>query len=502
MRFVVGFICLGMSAWLVAGGGCLPLIDLDDNNRNPAPGTTLAVSVNTPTTNRTVPEGTAIAIRWLAVNRTGQGAVATISATRLSDLAEQVIAGGVRVESNIAQTIDWDTTGVEAGEYRIRVRVDAGAQSKEATAEGRITIDAAPTFIFSAPTSDSTVVFADPNDPNSTAESVSIRWRAFDAGGSASAVIGLDPDTDHESGNEIEIHRVELPETGSTETFSFSGDDIDDEAVPAGTYNLYAIAEDSLNAKVIVNGLARIIVPERPEIPEPGELAITEPEEDVDSLVNGDPIEIKFTLDEPNDVLVDLRLDSDANHANGNEITILSQMLVKKETKSESFSWNGNDSSGAPVPHGIYQVVIVVNTGSALPKTADSEARVLRRLNDRQPLIALLTPNATTQVDTGQFVSISWRDEDPDGDAIIRVTIDDDAVPNETTETGEPEIVILSGRAAAGDGVEDTFLYQIPASLQPGTYHIFAYIRKPSTIGAGQISAAGGRLIVKDPNSP
>ncbi|MCC6357837.1 MAG: hypothetical protein IT450_03770, partial [Phycisphaerales bacterium] len=85
--------------------------------------------------------------------------------------------------------------------------------------------------------------------------------------------------------------------------------------------------------------------------------------------------------------------------------------------------------------------------------------------------------------------------------ANVFLFIDDDVNPQEDTETGAAEIQILANRTAGGDGVQDTFAYQIPSSLGPGTYYIFAYIDRDSTRPFDHSSVAAGRINIADPNN-
>jgi len=125
---------------------------------------------------------------------------------------------------------------------------------------------------------------------------------------------------------------------------------------------------------------------------------------------------------------------------------------------------------------------------------------VFRRSNAGQPLIALLEPATDQNVSNSSFLKIRWRDEDPNEAATVRLTLDDDRIPNETTETDADEREILSGREAAGDGVLDIFDFQTPADLAPGTYYLFAYIDRDGSPPFDNISVSAARIIVPDPS--
>ncbi len=504
---VAALVALALSAVLV-GATCVPLIDLDAGNRVD-PTSKLAVSAMKPAVSRAVPSGAQIEIEWTAVNLTGDDAVGTVIVRSRKDFSDTILEGGLRLpESGGSRIVTWDTTGFEGGEYSILVRVEAGTRTAEDSAPGRITINTPPSLEFTEPTED--VVLGapqpDPNDPNQTIESdsVTIRWTSFDPDGDGNASISVDPDLDHESGNETVIKEVAIPAEAGFDSMAWDGTDVEGQRVDPDTYHVFASISDGLNEARFVDGLATITVPAEPNEPnEPNyTLAITEPAEDTEFLRGTDPLKITFTLDEPNSVLVDIEVDPDDNHRNGNERTILSQRLVDPNTHEDSFEWGGLDSDDKPIVDGIYRLLLIVNRGSSVPQIVESDALVFRRGLEGQPLITLLEPATDKTVKAGDFVFIKWRDEDPDESASIRLFLDDDDTPLEQIETGDPEIEILPDpREAAGDGVLDTFNYRVESSLAPGRYYIFAYIDRDDAEPIDDFAIAGGQIVIEDPNA-
>jgi len=524
MRYGV-LIALALTFFLT-GATCVPLIDLEAGGDGVEPGTELAVSVMKPATEREVPLGTVIEIEWTAANETENEAVATVLVRARATFAETILEGGLRLpEAGGTRSLAWDTTGFEGGEYTIAVRVDAGTLSEEATASARITINTPPSFSFTEPFEDTELAVQededdpndpngditpsddgdDPNDPNSDTPSVTIRWTAFDPDGDGTAEIVLDPGPVHDTGNEIVIAERELPEEEGFESLVWEGNDTAGEPVEAGTYYLFARVSDGINEDQVVEGLGQIIVPEGPE---EFELAITQPEEDTDFLTTDDPLTIEYTLDEDDDVLIDLEIDSDDNHGNGNEIPILLRRLIETGTNEDSFEWDGTDSDDVEVGDGIYKIILRVlrETGTAV---VTSEGFVFRRSEEEQPLIALLSPSSDVTVDEGTSVSVTWRDDDPLGDedaeesSKIRITIDDDELPDEAVETDEAEIEVLVDWDAAGDGVQDrlTIPYRDLDDLAPGRYYIFAYIDRDGADPIDHVSIAAGQIVIEDPDA-
>ena len=527
MRYGI-LLALGLSIFLV-GATCFPIFELDPATESAA-GTTLVVSVITPAEDRQVAAGDSVTIEWTVANLTDSSAVATVLVRARADFADTILVGGLRIpESGGLQSVDWDTTdfpGVSqdegvvsvdwdtadfpGGEYSIHVQVEAGELSEETTAEGHITLNTPPTFEFTEPTEDTELLEQDPNDPNDPnapllPAEVTIGWSAYDPDSDGTAEIGIDPDTDHDSGNEITIYEAGIPRTSGVDSIDWDGTSTSGERVEGDTYYLFAAISDEVSAERFVEGLARIIVPEVLE------LAVTQPDEDTDFLTTDDPLTIEFTLDEDDDVFIDLRIDPDEDHRNGNETTILARYLVEWGTHEDSFDWDGDDSEGNPVGHGIYRIFMAVNRGAASPQIVEAEGLVFRRSAEEQPLIGVLQPDTdqTLVGGVGGEVLIRWRDNDPSESAKIRLTIDDDATPDEAVEPAEgpleEEELPSAGWGdldAAGDGLEDTFTFYVGDDRAPGRYWIFAYIDRDEVAPWDNIAIAAGQVVVEDPDEP
>lgn len=174
------------------------------------------------------------------------------------------------------------------------------------------------------------------------------------------------------------------------------------------------------------------------------------------------------------------------------------------------FAWDGTYSDDALVPEGIYRIFIVLNSGASTPETAEGPGLVFRRATADDPLIALLEPAQPQTVSAGSFVTLRWRDDDPTETATIRLTIDDDPRPAEGevgSDDDMAEIEIVAGREAEPDGdLQDSYVWQVPGSLVPGSYYVFAYIvanpAEPPAELDEQSSVAPGLLIIPDPANP
>jgi hypothetical protein len=110
-----------------------------------------------------------------------------------------------------------------------------------------------------------------------------------------------------------------------------------------------------------------------------------------------------------------------------------------------------------------------------------------------------------TTLQAGQTLLIKWRCVDDEGTATIRITIDDDPHPTGDPDDPDPadtlpEIdTLVTDRACSSVEVEKTYMYQVPASLGPGVYYVFAYIRDPEAAGQEHYSVAPAPFVIRDP---
>lgn len=472
---------------LIAGGTCLPVIDNTARTTTEDP-TLLAVAITEPVADDTVPEGEIVTIGWTGSNRTSVAATVTVILESRADLSRVTLVTDTPF-NDAADSIPWDTTGY-TGPYSIIVRITAGDDTAEATSAGLITVDPAPSFTFLSPTAD---VDLDPNHP------LTIRWIGAD--NNAGVQIGIDVDQDHTNGDETTIAEPNLPETAEENEFEWDGTDLSGQPVDAATYYLYAIVDDSLNPQLFAEATGRITVPE-PEDEGPQSAIILDPNDDVDFLDSDGTLTIKYAVASSQDALVDINIDLDDNHNNGNETTILFREFVEADTDPNDFVWDGKDTASPPqdVPDGIYRIYLAISTGSGSPRNVDADGLVFRRDADDQPLIALIKPATNDEVDVGETVNIEWRDDtaagedDEDDTAQVRVVIDDDGDPATTGDQTE----ILPDVDAAGDGVQDTFAWKVQSSQVTlgNTYYIIAYIKR----GADEHAAvAPGTIEINDP---
>lgn len=488
------FLALVCGIGLLAGSTCLPLVD--NSYSEPLSPTQLGIALSAPSTSVTVGQGDVVRLTWTATNTTLQPAQVTLLTESRHDLTRTVLVDSIEIQGGaLTQSSSWNTTEFAQGTYSLVARIATPSDEKEAYAPGRITVDEEPTFEFITPASDVDV---------NAGETYTIEFHGGDASGEATVQLGLDPDEDdptHDSGNEVVLGSNTLSAQVEDGSVDFVRDETAD--LDAGTYVLYAIVDDGFHDPLIVDAEGRVTITAADDEEEDTEFGIIEPAENSDFLTSTDTFAISYGVNQFDDVRIDLKIDTDDDHNNGNEVTILSQQLITAGTERETFDWDGTDDDDAEVASGIYRVFAVMNTGDGTPDVQESPGLIYRRTDEDQPLIGLLEPASATTVTAGEFLIIRWRDSDPAESATITLTYDDDPRPGEDEPGAEDdiaEVVILENFDASGGGADDSYPWQIPGSLPPGTYYIFAYIDgTPDTPDPDSQSVAPAPVILRDP---
>ncbi len=491
------------------GGTCVPLLDLEQSGSSadvPRSRTELTVSVLRPSSDRSVAKGAAVEVQWTSGNLTGSEAIATILLRNRDDLSETILAGGIRVTGvGTTQSFDWDTAAFDGGSFGVLVRVEAGGRIAESFSPGRITVNTPPELEFTEPTGD--VRFGEDggdadNDNADEAPSLTIRWTATDPDGDGSLSLGLDPDGDHASGNEVFILERDIPLSGGVDSFRWDGNDLDDDPVEDGVYRLFARISDDINEERFVNAGVHVTIPEvEEETPfDPSAFSIESLAEDAEFLTDDESFTIEYGVPGGRELLIDLLIDTDDNPSNGNEQVILSQRFLEEDVTADDFEWDGTDAQGDPVADGLYKVVIVANAGENTPLIEISEGLLMRRSFEDQPLVGVLSPATDQETDAGAFIQIRWRDDVPTEEAEIRIVVDDDPTPNEDVETDDPEVEVLAGRDAVPDGtVTDSYQYQVAADLLPGRFWFHVYIDRDGDAPFDHVSTSPRPIIIRDP---
>lgn len=236
----------------------------------------LAVAVVQPSKAVTASPGVQAVIQWADV-ATIPGTVVRVTAQRQNDARDNVGdpiqlvgdgssgSGRDALADGDSDIVIWDFTGVRAGDYIITVTIET-PDGRTATALSRdddrgttgvLTIQTplpVPTLTYTAPgAADATVHHGG---------TFNITWTDNgDANAEALVLMGLDTDTDHESGNEIVLFRDQsLSDNGASGTFTFVLLDENADPVPDGTYAVYAVVDDGANDPVKAEATGKLIV--------------------------------------------------------------------------------------------------------------------------------------------------------------------------------------------------------------------------------------------------
>jgi hypothetical protein len=372
---------------LLAAVGCI----LFSTPQDPGDGNlseTISISMTAPTQTRTVAEGTKIQLSWSIFIESVNGATLTGLVERRPDQTSTVLFEGRALSSGSQSgSFEWATFGFQSGLYVIRLRVIRdGVIVAEARSAGDITIDGKPTLEFTLPTGDATLELN---------RSLEIAWRSRDPEAVATAIIGLDPDSDHESGNEITLTDFTLPAAEQEDMLEWRGEDSTGNRIDPNTYHLFSIITDEVSGGSTIDPGIRITIeppapdpndpnqpvdPNDPNTPvEPAALGIRQPDVDLEFQTLGPDLMIEYGVGQSTEALVDLRVDSDQNNSNGNEQTILLQQLIEDPNGIGTFDWDGTDSSGDPIADGIYQLIIAVSQATGAPQTQTDDNLILLR---------------------------------------------------------------------------------------------------------------------------
>lgn len=237
---------------------------------------TLGVSIVQPAEEVTATPGIETVIQWADI-ATVDGTTVRITAQRRNNLNENTadpieLVGDGSVGSGRDALADgqndfysWDITGVRVGTYIIIATIEspegdsaqAMSTDEDRGTTGSIVVTTAlpvPELTFTAPgASDETVT---------TGNTFDITWTDNgSANADALVTLGLDPDSDHTSGNEvILVSNQPLSENGDNGLFTFFFQDEDGNTVPDGDYTVFARIDDNANDIVTAEaeGLLRV----------------------------------------------------------------------------------------------------------------------------------------------------------------------------------------------------------------------------------------------------
>jgi len=260
------YVPLAVGILVCSASGCsIPALQVilgqtPSGSPTPAP----AISAAAPNTDLNISAGVAGAIRWADIAQT-PGTVVNVTAQKRNAVDEDVGAAIVLVTNKDAladgadDQFSWDPVGVRVGSYTIIATISApDGQTATAESNGQFTV----TTTLTVPS----VTFTNPGaaDVNFVAPGpLNITWT--DNGNTATTAklrLGLDLDFNHQEGDEIILASdQDLSADGNNGTFAFTGVDSNGVAVPAGSYNVFVILDDSINEVVTTRATGKLVVP-------------------------------------------------------------------------------------------------------------------------------------------------------------------------------------------------------------------------------------------------
>lgn len=223
-----------------------------------------AISVAVPNSDTNVNSGVGTLIRWADVAPVA-GTTVNVVAQKRNAVLEDVGDPITLVTNRDAQldgtddTFTWDVTGVRVGNYTIIATITApDGRTADDESNGRFVVTTTltvPNLTFTNPAA-ADVNFTAPGPLN-------ITWT--DNGSTATTAkvkLGLDLNFNHTQGSEIILaENLDLSADGNTGTFAFTGVDKDGVTVPAGSYVVFAILDDTINEIVTKDATGKLIVP-------------------------------------------------------------------------------------------------------------------------------------------------------------------------------------------------------------------------------------------------
>lgn len=250
----------------------LQLAQLDNSNTD----LETEVSIVQPRTAVTAALGAPTIIQWADIAKVS-GSTVRVTAQRQDALQADIgdplqLLGDGTVGSGRDAAADgdgdifnWDITGVRIGDYVITITIESpeGESKSVVSRDDARGIAGVITVTTALPTP--TLSFTNPGAADVTATAptaVNLTWTDNGAtNADAILTLGLDTDATHDDGNEITLLRNEpLSTDGNNGTFNFAYVDADGNAVPAGTYRVFARIDDNAHDIVTVEATGQLVV--------------------------------------------------------------------------------------------------------------------------------------------------------------------------------------------------------------------------------------------------
>ena len=450
----------------------------------------------------------------------------------VTGVEEQLLNDRLEDSDGAQDEFDWDTTGMRPAVYRVKATISDDTSTVEVVAVGKVILRSCvdcPLITVTAPFEDVDAT---------TLDKIEILWQDDTPVAGAKVALYYDDDS----------NPMEASETGDAETritsatglpgnpdgtdyddfdWELRPDDLTEPAVPAGEYWIFGyIGKSDVPQPPSTNTDGYSVAAGKVTVGNaPPQLEFTTPGDAPETLVIGDDGQDDLTIewnsrDADDPITIELFIDIDGNHDNGNERPLNPATInAAAGAQTGSFAWTNDgvtieDAAGAPVSPGEYTLFAVVDDGvSDLVVVEADGAIIIQSGSGSQPQITMVDPSVDVSPTVGSPILLSWQDDNTAAGTKIQLRYDDDPVPDQGTETGEDETDIDALRDADPDGSADEFSWSWhpdpgvdPANIllptvPEGEYYVFGYIGGADPVGSpSSIDVAAGRILV--PNTP
>ena len=241
----------------------------------------IGIAIQVPTTSVPVQGGDTTTLAWSDIAKEA-GTTVRLQAQRVASIGSTVSGYGFTgpvinligdgtpgsgrdaVADGQNDAFDWDTTGVRVGSYLITAIIESPDGMSQTAVSADLERNTEGLIVISTTLPAPTLAFTNPGNTDATATSPTvfpIKWTDNGtANPDAGIVLMLDPDSNHNNGNEIGIGRDVLSNDGNSGEFDFNYVDERGDAVPTGTYSVVARLDDNVHDIVTVSSIGKLNV--------------------------------------------------------------------------------------------------------------------------------------------------------------------------------------------------------------------------------------------------
>lgn len=262
----VGMGCTGLDLLL----GPLPLNGLPNTDLE------IGIAIAQPSQQVTAAPGAPTIIQWADI-ATVEGTVVRITAQRRNNLDEDTAdpielvgdgtlgSGRGALGDGANDIFEWDITGVRVGDYVIIATIEAPDGTTQTVVSRDLILGTAGSIMVTTALPVPTLTFTAPgatDETVTTGNTFDITWTDNGTSNSdAILTLGLDLDSDHESGNEIVlVSNQPLSDSGDNGLFTFFFQDENGNPVPDGSYTVFATLDDNANDIVTVEATGMLLL--------------------------------------------------------------------------------------------------------------------------------------------------------------------------------------------------------------------------------------------------